>query len=646
MSLRGSVNEEYMNITAKVPLIRACTILLLTLVVYIPAMRGQFIWDDNLHLTDNLLTRESGLFRSWFTTEQWNYWPLTWTVLWVGWQLWGSDPLGYHVINILLHAGISLLIWRILWRLRVPGAWLAAVIFVVHPVNVQTVAWITQIKNLLAMFFYVIAILAYLTFEDKKLKRWYFCSLLAFLMAGLSKTSVVMLPFVLIACAWWQRGKISREDLMRSLPFFALSGVLGMNEIWFQYSSIGEDVVRPEGFFSRLAGAGWTVWFYFYKALIPYKLSFLYPRWDIDPASAVSYLPAIMLLAFFLLFWRYRGHWGKALLFGLGYFVVTLFPVLGFFDINFMRFSLVADHWQYTSIIGIIALAVGTTVSSWDHWQSRPRKLGFAIATVLVGLLSVFTWVRCHAYRNPEALYRDTIAKNPKAWMAYSNLGTLLASQGKFDEAIQHCYEALRINPTHPWIHGALGNALAEQGRVDEAVPHFYEAVRLKPDFAEAHNDLGLGLKRQNRVDEAISHFHEALKLEPDYGEAHLNLGLTLAEQGRLEQAIYHFSEVVKLAPDSANGHYSLGLGLALQGKADKAISHFSEALRIRPDYAEAHFNLGALLAAQGRLDEAIARFKEVLRIKPDFIQAKQYLTKALNDQRRQSGESNSVTGR
>ena len=628
-----------MNITAKASLMRACTLFLLTLVVYLPAIPGAFLWDDNIHLTDNLLTRESGLFRSWFTTEQCNYWPLTWTVLWVGWQFWGSDPLGYHVINILLHAAISLLLWCILRRLRVPGAWLAAVIFVVHPVNVQTVAWITQIKNLLAMFFYLLAILGYLRFEHKKLTRWYFCSLLAFLMAGLSKTSVVMLPFVLIGCAWWQRGKISREDLMRSLPFFALGGVLGINEIWFQYSSIGEDVVRPEGFFSRLAGAGWAVWFYLYKALIPYKLSFIYPRWNIDPVSIISYLPAIMLLALFVLAWRYRGHWGKAFLFGLGYFVVTLFPVLGFFDINFMRFSLVADHWQYTSIIGIIALAVGTTVSTWHHWQSRLRNLGIAIAAVLVGLLSVFTWVRCHGYSNPEALYRNTIAKNPKAWMAHSNLGTLLAAEGKFDEAIDHCSEALRINPTHAWIHGALANALVGQGRSDAAIPHFYEAVRLKPDFAEAHNDLGLALKKQGRVDKTISHFSEAVKIEPEFVEACLNLGLTLAEQGRINQAVHHFSEVVRLEPDSADGHYSLGLGLALLGNRDRAVFHFSETLRIRPHHAEAHLNLGAVLASQGRLDDAIRHFSEALRIKPDLFQAKQYLTQALKDSGRPLGK-------
>ena len=329
-----------MIVSSKRPLLLACLIVLLTIVIYVPAMQGKFIWDDNNHLYDNLLTRENGLYRSWFTTENWNYWPLTWTVLWVGWQLWGLDPLGYHAINILLHAVVSLLIWRILRRLRVPGAWLAAVIFVVHPVNVQTVAWITQIKNLLAMFFYLLAILGYLRFEYNNLKRWYFCSLLAFLMAGLSKTSVVMLPFVLIGCAWWQRGKISRGDLIRSLPFFALSGVLGVNEILFQYGSIGEDVVRPEGFFSRLSGAGWAVWFYLYKAIIPYKLSFVYPRWSIDSSSVISYLPDIILFGAFVLFCWHRRGWGRPFLFGLGYFVMTLFRVLGFLDINFFRFSL------------------------------------------------------------------------------------------------------------------------------------------------------------------------------------------------------------------------------------------------------------------------------------------------------------------
>jgi len=548
------------------------------------------------------------------------------------------NATGYHVVNILLHVLSSVMIWLVLVRLRVPGAWLAALIFAIHPVNVESVAWITERKNTQPMVFYLLTILVYMKFERDGYRRWYLLALFLHLLALLGKPSIVMLPFVLLGLTWWQNGSITRKDLVHSIPFFALSGVLGLVTVWFQSNvAIGDDIVRTDSLFGRLAGAGWAIWFYLYKAIIPYKLSFVYPRWDINSSSVISYLPVIMLLGLFVVFWRHRRGWGRPFLFGLGYFVGTLFPVLGFFDINFMRFSLVTDHWQYTSIIGLIALLVSLGAWICNHWRRGLRRLVRASALALVCLLCSLTWAQCHVYTDLESLWRDTISKNPRAWMAHSNLGTLLAAQGKFDEAIKHCSEALRINPTHAWIHGALGNALAGQGRVNEAISHFYEAVKLKPDFPEAHNDLGLALKKKGRLEEAISHFSDALRIKPDYGGAHLNWGLTLAEQGRLEDAVYHFSEARRLEPHSADGHYNLGLALALQGRGDEAISHFSEALKIRPDHAEAHLNFGALLASRGRLDEAIDHFSEALRIRPDFVQAKKYLTQALKDSRRRN---------
>lgn len=611
---------------------KAGFIILLTLLVYIPIVQGGFIWDDDLHLTENLLTKEDGLYRSWFTGDQPNYWPVTWTVLWAGWQLWGSNPLGYHVINVFLHAAISLLVWRNLFWLRIPGAWLAALVFAVHPVNVQTAAWVTQAKNLLATFFYLLAVLSYLRFEDERTKLWYFSSLLSFIVAALSKTSVVMLPFVLTLCTWWQRGKISREEIIRILPFFAIGGALGINEIFFQYSAIGEDIVRSDGFLSRFASAGWVVWFYLYKAIIPLNLNFIYPRWVIDSSSVISYLPAFIVIGLFVVLWYHRNNWGKACLFGLGYFVINLFPVMGFFDINFMRFSLVADHWQYTSMIGIIALFVGTAVYLWNRWQGRPQKWGVAIAVCLIGFLSMLTWVRCNIYSNPEALYRDTVEKNPKAWLANANLGNTLTGQGKYEEAVKHYYAALRIEPNHPWILGALGNALAGQKRFDEAIGHFVEALRLDPDFAKAHhahNDLALALSETGRSEEAKHHFGKAIEIMPDFAEAHANLGRLLAKSGQLSEAVGCFGKAIDSAPDFAEAHYNLGIALALLGRDSEAEKAFSEAVRLKPDFAEGHLNLGCLYARHGQFGEAIRHFSEALRIRPDFAEAKRLLVQA-----------------
>ncbi|HID30926.1 MAG TPA: tetratricopeptide repeat protein [Desulfobacterales bacterium] len=625
-----------MNMSLKSSGFRVGVIVFVTLIVYIPAMRAGFIWDDDLFVTQNpLIKADDGLYRFWFTAEAPDYFPLVSSSLWFEWRLWGMNPTGYHVVNVLWHAVISVLIWLVLRRLKIPGAWLAALVFAVHPVNVESVAWITERKNTQPMAFYLLTILLYLRFESDGRKQWYVFALCAFLLAILSKTSVVMLPLVLLGCAWWQRGRIARKDLVLSVPFFILAAVLGLVTVWFQYNvAIAGDIVRTGGFFSRLAGAGWAVWFYLWKAIIPSGLSFIYPRWNIDATAIVSYLPAMILFGCFAVFWRYRRGWGRPFLFGLGYYVVTLFPVLGFFDINFMRFSLVTDHWQYTSIIGLIAVVVGLGAWIWDRWQTKVRHFATILAVAVIGLLCVLTWVRCHAFKDLETLWRDTISKNPEAWMAHSNLGSILAGQGRFEEAISHCSTALRINPGHAWIHGALGVALSNLGRLEEAIQHFSEALRLKPDFVEAHNDLGLALSKQGRFKEAITHFSKALKIAPDFADAHCNLGLGLARQGRLEEAIQHFSEALRLKPDFMDAHYNLGLALILCGRGKEAIGHFSEALRLKPAFAEAHYNLGAVLASIGKLDEAITHFSEAVRIRPDFTEAKHSLSRARKEVR------------
>lgn len=605
-------------------LMPGAVIVLLTMAVYVPVMRAGFIWDDDTHLTRNLITESDGLYRSWLTMDQTNYRPLTWTSAWAEWRLWGMRAAGYHVVNVVLHAVSSLLVWRVLRRLEVPGAWLAALIYAVHPVNVESVAWITQRKNVLSMMFYALSLLLYLRFEAEGRRPWYVFSIGSFLLSLLSKTAAVMMPFVLLLCAWWQRGRIGWKDLLRSVPFFVLSGLLGLVELKFEYAPLMDDeVVGTGGFFSRLAVAGWAVWFYLYKAVIPYKLTFIYPRWQINPFAVLSYVPVAALLACFALLWRFRRTWGRPLLAGLGYFVVTLIPVLGFRNIYYMKYSLVADHWQYVSIVGVIALIAGAGVHFAGRWRPAARGTAAVLAAVVIVLLSLSTCRQERIYQNKDALWRDTIEKNPRAWMAHYNLGIALAGRNELDEAMACFREAIRIKPRLEGAYNNLGLALAKLGKINEAIANYLEELRINPECENAHNNLGNALVRQGKIDDAILYYSGALRIKPDFFEAHFNLGNAFGKQGRIDEAVARYSEAVRIRPGHAAAHYNLGNALAKRGAFDKAVAQYREALKIEPGYAGAHVNMGNAYSELGSYPQAIKAYRQAIRIKPGLVSAR-----------------------
>jgi len=531
-------------------LLPAAFLILLTLALYFPATRAGFIWDDDTHLTDHILTRPGGLRDIWLMSpKQPNYWPVTWTSLWVEWQLWGAEvPRGYHTVNILLHTLNALLIWRVLRHLAVPGAWLAALIFAVHPVNVETAAWVTQRKNLLAMFFYLLAIRAYLHYEDEARRRWYALALATFLLALLSKTSVVMLPVVLLLCAWWRRGRIMRGDLWRTTPFFALALALSLVEIAFQYRSVrAEPGVHPEVLPARLAGMGWAVWFYLGKVVIPQGLCFVYPRWQIDAASPWSYLPGLLFLGCLLLAWRYRAGWGHPVLFALGYVVVTLFPVLGLFSIYFMRYSLVADHWQYVSMIGIVSLFVGAVTTVMRTWRGPQQWRVMTAAGLAILSLALLTWRQQDIYQDEGALWRDTLRRNPRAWMAHTNFSAHLAPRGRAAEAIVHCDLALRLNPRDAQAYNNRGFAWSRLGEHERAIADYTTALALSPNTPEIYNNRALAHFERKDFDAAIADCHNALRLRPDFASVYNGLAIAHFAKGNYDQAWASLREYVRL---------------------------------------------------------------------------------------------------
>jgi tetratricopeptide (TPR) repeat protein len=597
---------------------------------YFPSLRGGFVWDDDAFLTDNkLIHAPDGLYRFWCTTQAPDYWPVASSTLWLEWRLWGMNPTGYHVTNVVLHAMSAALLWIILRRLRVPGAFLAALVFALHPVNVQSVAWITQRKNTLALLFFLLAGFGYLKAEVLAIEkpflparggRWYGVSIAAFVLGLLSKGSVAMLPVVLLGLTWGRR-RLSPWDFVRTAPFFLIAAGLTAVNVWFQ-AHASEGIVRTASVMERLLGAGAVVWFYLSKALWPVDLSFIYPQWQIQAGQLRWWLPLIAAAALTGLLWWQRRGWGRPALLAWGFFVVSLVPVMGFTDVRFMVYSLVADHYQYVAIIGLITLAA----AGWGWWYEQAaglnRTVAAGLAVVVVGILGCLTWRQSGMYRDLPTLYRTTLERNPGCWLAHHNLGALLAQQGKLPEAIGHYEAALQLKPDFAEAENNLGNALARLGRGPEAVAHYKRALHLAPDDATTLDNLGTLLTHLGKSQEAILCFEQALRLEPDNAKAHNNLARVLDQAGRGPEAIAHYEAAVHLRPDDVEAHNNLGALLAQSGRLAEAVKHFEAALRFKPDYAEAHKNLGLALAQSGRLQDALVHEEVAVRIEPDFTEA------------------------
>ena len=530
------------------------TLAILTLLAYLPALSGGFIWDDDNFLTLNPLIKASdGLQRFWFTTQPTDYWPVTSTLLWFEWRLWGLNPAGYHAVNVALHVAEVLLLWSIFRRLRLPGAFLGALLFALHPVNVESVAWIAQCKNLVAMLFFLLSLGWFLQTgladpERRPVRPGaYALCLGAFLLALLSKGSVAPLPLVLLGLVAWRR-RLTLRDALWSAPFFALAAALALVNVWFQ--THGASVIRQLTFADRLVGAGGVGWFYLGKALWPARILFIYPQWHLDAARFLWWLPLLAAAVVTAALARLS----RPALFAWGYFWVMLIPVLGFADIAFMEYSPVANHYEHLALIGVAGLAA----AGWSLWAARQSGAARGAAALVVGVLFSLTWRQNQTYRSLENLYRTTLAGNADSWVAHGNLGSLLASEGRLPEAVPELEAALRLRPDYPQARVALGSALANTGHLAEAGAQFAEAVRLRPDFAEGHYNLALVLQAAGRPQAAMDHLETALRIKPDLATAHNALGILLAQSGRRAAAIEHFETALRLDPNFAAARANL----------------------------------------------------------------------------------------
>jgi len=618
----------------------AALILGAALASYWPALGGGLLWDDAAHVTRPGLRSLAGLWAIWTdprATQQ--YYPLLHSAFWLEHRLWGDATIGYHLANVLEHALAAVLLVVILRRLGVAGAWLAGLLFAVHPVCVESVAWISEQKNTLSLVFYLGAALAYLRFDAGRgragASRAYLLATFLFVLALLTKSVTATLPAALLVVLWWRRGTLGwRRDALPLAPWFALGISGGLFTALVERRLIGAEGADFDlALVERLLLAGRAVWFYLGKLAWPAGLVFVYPRWDVRASAGAwaGYLAAAILVtaALWLLRRRSRGPLAAWLL-----FVGSLFPALGFFNVYPFRFSYVADHFQYLACIGPIAAFSAGAAGLLDRASPGLRRAGVGLAGLLAASLAVASRAQSATYADPGTLYRVTLASNPGCWMAHNNLGLWYEGRRDFDRAISEYEEALRLRKDYASVHNNLGGLLRTMpSRGDEALRHIQEALRLQPDLAEAHNNLGVWYGDRGDATKAAAQYEEALRLQPDYATAHNNLGSVLATlPGRLGDATAHFEEAVRLQPDFAEARNNLGNALlAAPGRLDDAIAQYEEAVRLQPEFEQARKNLGnALLRKPARQDEAVAQFREALRLRPDDGEAHNSLGLAL----------------
>ncbi len=618
----------------------AAAILVIAFLAYIPALHGGFLWDDYAFLKNNWLIHTSdGLRRFWFTTQAEDYFPLTSSMLWIEWRIWGDHAAGYHVINVLLHAIAAVLVWRVLRRLAVPGAWLAGVLFAVHPVAVASAAWVTERKNTLPMALYLLSLLAWLRFDaagshhdgttgTAKGNRYYLLSLGLFLLALLAKTSIVMLPVVLLMCAWWRRGRIARKDILRSLPFFALALALGLVTVWFQqHNVIRHQIVHPEGWASRVAATGWIAGFYLFKALVPVGLCAVYPRWNVNPASPVAYLPLALIALGFALLWMRRRSWGRAPLFAMGYFVVMLLPVLGFADMSFMKFSLVADHFQYAALIGVCAFAAAILARAVLAAGWRGRAGTFAVAACVVAL-AVSTWHRARLYADEQLLWRDEIAREVNPWLAWNNLGNVCFREGNMDAALECIRRSTLLNSRYAvaWLN--LGRMNAVSGNAGEALKDYSKAIELMPDYASAYNGRGNVQFHAGKYDLALEDYEKAIEFDPYFADAYNDRGNVRVKQGQIADAIRDFDEAVALNPDFAAAYSDRAGAYVRIQEFQQALSDSNRAIALEPNDADFFNNRGVVHEDLKQHELALSDFDRAISLRPNLVNA--YISRAI----------------
>jgi tetratricopeptide (TPR) repeat protein len=532
---------------------RTLLLFVLAFLIYGFGIGRGFDFDDPICISQNpLLTRPDAFRAIWFTSAAPNYYPLYWSLLRVQWMLWGMAPLGYHLVNLLMHCVNSVLVWRVAREWRLPGAWWVAAIFAVHPVNVQTVAWAAEQKNTWSFFFMALALLSFIRHARDRQWGQYFLSLLWFALALAAKPSTVFLPVFLTVFYFFSPGKIWRVMLVRLVPFYALGLASGLTTLWFErVRSESASGLSALSLWQRMETAGANFWFYLGKALFPVGLTPMYRGWVDTTAAASTMFPGILLVALLIacaLFWR---RIGAPIAAGIVYYAIILFPLLGILDTNYFLFSLIADHWQYHALPGIIVAVVAALqplALRWPRLAAYPNAFG---ATAVLGLGALASAHFAH-FEDPPSLWTYVLKKNPDAWEAWYNLGNIYADDHRNAEAIEAYRRSIRIRSHYSRSHYNLGNLLFAQGQVAEAEREYVAAEQVNLDDPAPHNNRAVALLNLNREDDAMVEFAATLKLDASLTQPKINLIALLLKRGRVDDARKHLEAIGMLSPENA----------------------------------------------------------------------------------------------
>ena len=632
---------------------------------YWPCLRGGLLWDDDAHVTAARLLAPGGLRDIWLrigATQQ--YYPVLHTAFWAEHHLWGRDPLGYHLANVLLHALCACLFSHALAAIRPgggrPGApeWLAGAVFAVHPVCAESVAWISEQKNTLSLALYLLSALAYLRFDRARRWRWYALASLLFALALLAKSVTATLPFALVLVLAYREGRVPWRRSAPLAPWVAAAAAAGLLTAWVERTLIGAHGAEfGLGAAQRLVLAARATWFYLGKVLWPSGLMFIYPRWSVTTGWPwLASLAALVAAAAAL--WSVR-RWSAAPLTAFLFFVGSLSPALGFVNVYPFRFSYVADHFQYIACLGIIALvSAGGLRLAREGARTPAYRMALAlVCAAVLALLGLLTRAQAALYSDGETLYRAALARNPSAWMAENNLGVALMERSRYAEAAAHFRTAIRLKADYADAHNNLGNALTKSPALAAgALAEFREAIRLDPgmdqaranlghelassggdpaeagsllravlsdhprdlEYAQAHADLAAVLSEASPgSSEAWAEFEESIRLNPNLAPAWNSYGVALARAGRPGDAAAKFSRALDLQPGEAAVHNNLGGVLSQLGREPEAIAQYREAIRLGLSASGAHLNLGRALRRAGRDDEALAELREAARLDP-----------------------------